>query len=118
MIFFDLYPGLRAYHNKQKSFAREHGFVISPLGRIRHQPLVKSPDNFVRGRQERMPINAPIQSTLSDLCCGGCRRERQSQHDLGPDSGGEDRVTVDRRRYGEPSRRDKEASASLHQIKL
>jgi DNA polymerase I-like protein with 3'-5' exonuclease and polymerase domains len=94
--FFDLYPGLRAYHNKQISFAKEHGFVFSPLGRIRHLPLIKSPDNFVRGRQERMGTNSP--STLSDLVLWAVAEKHRQLWQQGsvvaaPDSGGEDRVT-------------------------
>jgi DNA polymerase I-like protein with 3'-5' exonuclease and polymerase domains len=66
--FFDLYPGLRAYHQRQISDARKYGRVVSPFGRVRHLPLIRSPDSYTRGREERRSINAPIQSALSEMC--------------------------------------------------
>ncbi len=42
--------------------------MVSPLGRIRHLPLIDSTDGFTRSKEERRAINSPIQSTLSDLC--------------------------------------------------
>lgn len=65
--FFALYPGLLAYHDSSKNFVRHHQYVRSPLGRIRHLPLVKSKDSFVRSGAERQAINSPIQATLSDM---------------------------------------------------
>jgi DNA polymerase I-like protein with 3'-5' exonuclease and polymerase domains len=35
-LFFKRYPGLLTFHQVYKSFARKHGYVRSPLGRIRH----------------------------------------------------------------------------------
>jgi DNA polymerase I-like protein with 3'-5' exonuclease and polymerase domains len=82
--FFDLYPNLRGYHDRQRAFAREHGFVISPLGRIRHLPLIRSSDQYTRGREERRAINSPIQSTLSDLCVWSVAR---IEEELGDEAG-------------------------------
>ncbi|QIG66809.1 DNA polymerase I protein [Rhizobium phage RHph_TM16] len=65
--FFALYPGLVHYHDEYKKFAKLHQYVESPLGRIRHLPMIKSWDQEVRARAERQAINSPIQSTLSDL---------------------------------------------------
>lgn len=66
--FFKSYPRLTDYHKQSRSFAKNRGFVQSPLGRVRRLPLIRSPDNFARSRSERQAINSPIQSTLSDLC--------------------------------------------------
>ncbi len=65
--FFDTYTALPAYHEEYKAHARLHGFVRSPLGRIRHLPLIKTPNRQYRAQAERQSINAPIQSTLSDM---------------------------------------------------
>ncbi|MCK5789172.1 MAG: hypothetical protein KAH32_09240, partial [Chlamydiia bacterium] len=47
--------------------AHKQGFVRSPLGRIRHLPLINSNDRSIVAKQERQSINAPTQSVLSDL---------------------------------------------------
>lgn len=65
--FFGLYPGLLGYHDRQRRFVRTHGYVESPLGRIRHLPLVNSPDNKSQSDAIRQAINAPVQSTLNEL---------------------------------------------------
>lgn len=65
--FFDMYEELPAWHEKYIQLAHENKFVQNPLGRIRHLPLIDSPNWGVRSKQERQAINSPIQSTLSDL---------------------------------------------------
>jgi len=66
--FFDTYPGLLGYHDRSRQFVFKHGFVRSPLGRVRHLPLVWSPEREMRSRAVRQAINAPIQATLTDMC--------------------------------------------------
>ena len=66
--FFGTYPGLERWHETSRQTARRHGFVVSPLGRVRHLPLINSDDYMARGKSERRAINAPIQSMLSDMC--------------------------------------------------
>jgi len=65
--FFALYPGLKGYHRYYKEMAHEFGYVRCPLGRKRHLPLINSPNGFYRGHAERQAINAPIQTTLSEM---------------------------------------------------
>lgn len=65
--FFRSYPGLLKYHERQKAYASKYGEVESPLGRIRHLPLINSRDNGVRSLAQRQAINSPIQATLSDM---------------------------------------------------
>lgn len=65
--FFERYPGLTAYHKKYKSDARKHKKIITPLGRVRHLPLITSPFSQERSKSERQAINSPVQATLSDL---------------------------------------------------
>lgn len=66
-LFFRRYPRLVKYHEEYKAFARKHGFVPSPLGRVRHLPLMQSPNPAVRSKEERRAVNAPIQGCLSDM---------------------------------------------------
>ena len=65
--FFGTYKGLLPYHEKCKKRAHMHQMARSPLGRIRHLPLINGPDHEIRSLQERQAINSPIQSTLSDM---------------------------------------------------
>ena len=62
-----MYPGLPAWHEDSINYAREHQFIASPLGRIRHLPLINSKMWGERSRAERQAINSPIQSCLSDM---------------------------------------------------
>lgn len=65
--FFDLYDKLPVWHEHYKNLARRWGFVRSPLGRVRHLPLINSPDKDMVAKSERQAINSPIQSCLSDM---------------------------------------------------
>jgi DNA polymerase I-like protein with 3'-5' exonuclease and polymerase domains len=65
--FFDRYPRLPKWHENYINMAHSDGQVRSPLGRIRHLPLVHSNDWKVKSAAERQGINAPVQSTLSDM---------------------------------------------------
>ncbi len=66
--FFELYSGLVGWHSSMRELAHNYGFVRSPLGRVRHLPLIHSSDREVRAKSERQAINSVVQSTLSDLC--------------------------------------------------
>lgn len=65
--FFEMYPRLVNYHEVCKAYASKHGYIVSPLGRIRHLPLIRSQHFGTRGDAERQAINSPVQSTLSDM---------------------------------------------------
>jgi DNA polymerase I-like protein with 3'-5' exonuclease and polymerase domains len=65
--FFALYSALRPWHNAYKDHARQHGWVASPLGRVRHLPLIKSKLSEIRSKAERQAVNAPVQGCLSDM---------------------------------------------------
>jgi len=65
--FFELYTGLHPWHDESKAFARKHGYVRNPLGRIRHLPLINSKMSDIRAQAERQSINSPVQSCLSDM---------------------------------------------------
>jgi DNA polymerase I-like protein with 3'-5' exonuclease and polymerase domains len=55
------------WHTEAKAYAHKHKMIRTPLGRIRHLPLIDSRDNEIRAKQERQAINSPVQATLSDL---------------------------------------------------
>jgi DNA polymerase I-like protein with 3'-5' exonuclease and polymerase domains len=65
--FFDLYTELLPWHDKYKALAKMHGEVRSPLGRIRHLPLIDSRDREAASQAGRNAVNSPVQSTLSDM---------------------------------------------------
>ena len=65
--FFNDYPKLLEWHDRQRRLARKHGRVQNPIGRIRHLPDIHSKDRAVQGEAERQAINSPVQSFASDL---------------------------------------------------
>lgn len=65
--FFEDYPALRPWHERQRRLANRYHRVASPIGRIRHLPDIMSLDRGVRGEAERQAINSPVQSFASDL---------------------------------------------------
>jgi DNA polymerase I-like protein with 3'-5' exonuclease and polymerase domains len=65
--FFRLYPGLKTWHTRQKKTARLYRCVYSPLGRVRHLPLIAASNRATQSKSERQSINSPVQSTLSDM---------------------------------------------------
>lgn len=66
-LFFKMYFELLGYHEEAKRFGHKYGYVRSPLGRVRHLPLINSRDRQIRGKWERKAINSPVQGTLSDM---------------------------------------------------
>ena len=65
--FFDEFPKLHAWHNRQRSLARKNHRVQSPIGRARNLPDVQSPHQSVKAEAERQAINSPVQSFASDM---------------------------------------------------
>jgi len=65
--FFGMYPALPEWHTRTKNFARANGYVRSPLGRLRHLPLITARDGAIRSKAERNAVNSSVQGTLSDL---------------------------------------------------
>lgn len=62
-----LYPGLPVWHDRLRHRIKTDGLIRSPLGRVRHLPMAKSGNRELVARAERQGVNAPVQSTLSDL---------------------------------------------------
>jgi len=65
--YFERFPGIRAYMDDTKAFAREHGYVATLFGRKTHLPEIKSKNGAQRAFTERAAINAPIQGSAADI---------------------------------------------------
>lgn len=65
--FFQQYKGLLPWHERQRRMVRNFGYVVSPIGRVRHLPQIMSTDEYLQAQAEREAINAPVQGLASDL---------------------------------------------------
>lgn len=65
--FFQTFPEFLAWHERQREFARQHGYVTSLLGRVRHLPNIRSSSKTIKAEAERQAINSPVQSLASDM---------------------------------------------------
>jgi DNA polymerase-1 len=65
--YYSSYPQLKQYISKQVNFAREHGYVVTVLGRRRYLKDINSQNTVVRGAAERNAVNAPIQGSAADI---------------------------------------------------
>lgn len=65
--FFETFPDLTTWHDRQERIVRNLHQVQSPIGRIRHLPDVLSTDRGVAAEAIRQAINSPVQSCASDL---------------------------------------------------
>lgn len=66
--FFKAYPRLLVWHEECKEFARQHGYIESPIGRKRWFDNINGYDFKKRSADERQAINSPVQGFGSDLC--------------------------------------------------
>ena len=65
--YWSTYARLREWLDGVRNQAREEGFVVSPTGRRRSIPDLRSPNFQLRAAAERMAINFPIQSLAADI---------------------------------------------------
>jgi DNA polymerase-1 len=65
--YFEKFSGMATYLEGMKSFAREHGYVETELGRRRYTPEINSTNQQVARGAERMAINMPIQGLEADI---------------------------------------------------
>jgi DNA polymerase-1 len=65
--YFEKFSGMAKYLEGMKSFAREHGYVETELGRRRYIPEINSANQQVARGAERMAINMPIQGLEADI---------------------------------------------------
>lgn len=65
--YFENFPGIRDFMEKQIEHARNQGFVKTIKGRKRYLSDINSANAVVRGMAERNAINAPIQGSAADI---------------------------------------------------
>jgi len=65
--YFERFPGIRAYMDETRAFAREHGYVETLFGRRCHYPDIAAKNPSIRAFNERAAINARLQGTAADI---------------------------------------------------
>jgi DNA polymerase-1 len=65
--YFERFPGIRDYMDRQKKIVREQGYVTTLFGRRIHVPDIRAKSFGQRQFAERVSINAPIQGTAADI---------------------------------------------------
>ena len=65
--YFETYPGVKDYMNKEIDSATKNGYVKTIMNRKRIIDELKSSNHSVRGMGERMALNTPIQGSASDI---------------------------------------------------
>ena len=66
-LYFERYPKVEEYIEKQKSKAKEKGYVETIFNRRRYLPEITSSNYHRRQFAERMAINTPIQGSGADI---------------------------------------------------
>ncbi|MBT8085590.1 MAG: DNA polymerase I [Woeseia sp.] len=66
-LYFDRYPGVKAYMDNIRAEAREAGFVETLFGRRLYLPQINDRNAQRRQYSERSAINAPMQGTAADI---------------------------------------------------
>lgn len=66
-IYFNRYPGVKAYMDNSRKSAAELGYVETLRGRRLYLPEIKSSNHMQRTAAERAAINAPLQGTAADI---------------------------------------------------
>ncbi|MBR6736905.1 MAG: DNA polymerase I [Clostridia bacterium] len=65
--YFETYPEVKEYMDKNVAFARENGYVSTLLGRRRYIREINSPNFNVRSFGERAAMNMPLQGSSADI---------------------------------------------------
>ncbi|HSI41565.1 MAG TPA: DNA polymerase I [Xanthobacteraceae bacterium] len=65
--YFERFPGIRAYMDETRAFARQHGYVETLFGRRCHYPDIAAKNPSVRAFNERAAINARLQGSAADI---------------------------------------------------
>lgn len=66
-LYFQRYPGVRAFMDRIRTTAREQGYVETLFGRRLYLPEISARNPQRRAAAERTAINAPMQGTASDI---------------------------------------------------
>jgi len=65
--YFERFPGIRAYMDETKAFAKQNGYVLTLFGRKCHYPDIANANPSVRAFNERAAINARLQGSAADI---------------------------------------------------
>lgn len=65
--YFQNLPLIQTWINTKKYEARVDGYAKTRFGRIRYFPLIKSPDQNMRAKEEREAVNHNIQGAAADV---------------------------------------------------
>jgi DNA polymerase-1 len=65
--YFERFPGIRAYMDDTKAFAKKNGYVLTLFGRKCHYPDIAHSNPSVRAFNERASINARLQGSAADI---------------------------------------------------
>jgi DNA polymerase-1 len=66
-LYFQRYPGVKAFMDRTRREARERGYVETVFGRRLYLPEINSRNAQRRQYAERSAINAPMQGTAADI---------------------------------------------------
>ena len=66
-LYFERYPGVKAYMDRTREQAREQGYVETVFGRRLYLPEIRARNPQRRQYAERSAINAPMQGTAADI---------------------------------------------------
>ncbi len=66
-LYFDRYPGVKAFMDDIRSRAKKQGFVETVFGRRLYLPEINASNQQRRQYAERTAINAPMQGTAADI---------------------------------------------------
>ncbi len=65
--YFETYPGVKQFLDRQVQQAKEQGYVTTMFGRKRPVPELSSSNYMQRSFGERVAMNSPIQGTAADI---------------------------------------------------
>lgn len=65
--YFETYPKVKEYMDKNVKFAKENGYVLTMLNRRRYIPEISSSNYQLRSFGERAAMNMPLQGSAADL---------------------------------------------------
>ncbi len=66
-LYFQRYPGVKAFMDRTREQARERGYVETVRGRRLYLPDIRSRNRSLQQYAERSAINAPMQGTAADI---------------------------------------------------
>ncbi|HEX7029376.1 MAG TPA: DNA polymerase I [Gammaproteobacteria bacterium] len=66
-LYFERYPGVKAYMENTRALAKAQGFVETVFGRRLYLPDINARNAPMRQYAERTAINAPMQGTAADI---------------------------------------------------